>query len=350
MKHIIILSIVGDTLELQQVLDRVSIGLGGRADEVVFEAIVKDFNSPLYNNIKAVLRKLVSIEEAGSRHLDVYARDVSLSRRPLLEISCLLDKPSFLCMLRFVSSFFILWLYHGSFSLRHWLQQSDWLPTLEANLLQWIRNLSGGGDDTVGGPVVSRQLQKTRKLMRDLLIGVCELLAQSWTFGYRVESGECAYKAQWIGILNTTSLIKLCNMWFLSCVDVLLCETSEIPTFQMCRIYDGKNGAAGTHGSINFNEVQIIPHEDTNCGAGWNLLSLLLATKPSKRISCLDALRHPFLCGPRLRVAPSLDIIRWGLGSTAVRITEEYIYKQPQVRLQLAFLSSLLPFRWINRL
>ncbi|KAJ6874655.1 hypothetical protein NC652_034375 [Populus alba x Populus x berolinensis] len=98
------------------------------------------------------------------------------------------------------------------------------------------------------------------------------------------------------------------------------------------RIYDGKNGAAGTHGSINFNEVQIIPHEDTNCGAGWNLLSLLLATKPSKRISCLDALRHPFLCGPRLRVAPSLDIIRWGLGSTAVRITEEYIYKQPQVQ------------------
>jgi len=27
----------------------------------------------------------------------------------------------------------------------------------------------------------------------------------------------------------------------------------------MCRIYDGKNGAAGTHGSINFHEVQIVP-------------------------------------------------------------------------------------------
>ncbi|KAL9374752.1 hypothetical protein Peur_031631 [Populus x canadensis] len=63
---------------------------------------------------------------------------------------------------------------------------------------------------------------------------------------------------------------------------------------------------------------------DRNWGAGWNLLSLLLATKPSKRI------RHPFLCGPRWRVAPSMDIIRWGLGSTAVRITEEYIYKQPR--------------------
>ncbi|KAI9380860.1 hypothetical protein POPTR_015G016300v4 [Populus trichocarpa] len=69
---------------------------------------------------------------------------------------------------------------------------------------------------------------------------------------------------------------------------------------------------------------------DRNWGAGWNLLSLLLATKPSKRISCLDALRHPFLCGPRWPVAPSMDIIRWVLNSTAVRITEEYIYKQPQ--------------------
>lgn len=47
--------------------------------------------------------------------------------------------------------------------------------------------------------------------------------------------------------------------------------------------------------------------------------------------SCLDALRHPFLCGPRWRVDPSIDMIRWGLGSSAVRITEEYIYRQPQV-------------------
>lgn len=47
--------------------------------------------------------------------------------------------------------------------------------------------------------------------------------------------------------------------------------------------------------------------------------------------SCLDALTHPFLCGPRWRVVPSIDIIRWGLGSTALRISEEYIYGQPQV-------------------
>lgn len=80
---------------------------------------------------------------------------------------------------------------------------------------------------------------------------------------------------------------------------------------------------------------------DRNWGAGWHLLSLLLATKPSRRISCLDALRHPFLCGPRWRVVPSMDIIRWGLGCTAMRISEEYIYRQPQ-RSRLAHFIDLL--------
>lgn len=66
--------------------------------------------------------------------------------------------------------------------------------------------------------------------------------------------------------------------------------------------------------------------------------------------SCLDALRHPFLCGPRWRVVPSMDIIRWGLGSTAVRITEEYIYGQTQVMATsesnfLILFSSIPPHR-----
>ena len=62
--------------------------------------------------------------------------------------------------------------YHGSYSLRHWLQLSDWLPTLEATLAldeEWARR---PGDDTVGGPAVTRQLRVTRILMRELLIGV----------------------------------------------------------------------------------------------------------------------------------------------------------------------------------
>lgn len=93
-----------------------------------------------------------------------------------------------------------------------------------------------------------------------------------------------------------------------------------------------RNSSSGNAG------LQIL---DRNWGAGWNLLSSLLATKSSKRISCLDALRHPFLCGPRWRVNPSMDIIRWGLGSTAVRISEEYIYRLPQ-RTRLAHFIELM--------
>lgn len=80
---------------------------------------------------------------------------------------------------------------------------------------------------------------------------------------------------------------------------------------------------------------------DRNWGAGWHLLSLLLATKPSERIRCLDALRHPFLCGPKWRVDPSMNIIRWSLGSTAVRITEEYIYGHQQ-RTRVAHFIELM--------
>lgn len=67
--------------------------------------------------------------------------------------------------------------YHGSFSLKHWLRQSDWLPTLEATLALDEECVRRVGDDTVGGPAVSRQLRLIRILMRDLLIGVCFIFA-----------------------------------------------------------------------------------------------------------------------------------------------------------------------------
>ncbi|GFY84086.1 OBP3-responsive protein 1 [Actinidia rufa] len=85
----------------------------------------------------------------------------------------------------------------------------------------------------------------------------------------------------------------------------------------------GRNSSSGNA------ELQIL---DRNCGAGWNLLSLLIAAKPSERI--------------RWRVDPSMDIIRWGLGSTTVPITEEYIYGHQQ-RSRLAhfieFMEMLNP-------
>jgi hypothetical protein len=62
--------------------------------------------------------------------------------------------------------------YHGSYSLRHWLQLSDWLPTLEATLALDEEQARRVGDDSIGGPAVTRQLRLIRILMRDLLIGV----------------------------------------------------------------------------------------------------------------------------------------------------------------------------------
>lgn len=68
---------------------------------------------------------------------------------------------------------------------------------------------------------------------------------------------------------------------------------------------------------------------------------MLLATKPSKRIRCLDALRHPFLCGPRWCIGTSVDVIRWSLGSTIVRIAEEYIYRKDQEDRMAYFIELL---------
>ncbi|KAE8732183.1 Delta-1-pyrroline-5-carboxylate synthase [Hibiscus syriacus] len=41
-------------------------------------------------------------------------------------------------------------MYHGSFSLRHWLQQPNWLPTLEATLALDEESVRRVGDDSVG--------------------------------------------------------------------------------------------------------------------------------------------------------------------------------------------------------
>ncbi|KAI9380864.1 hypothetical protein POPTR_015G016600v4 [Populus trichocarpa] len=144
-----------------KVLDRVSIGLGGRADEVVFEAIVKDSNSPL-DNIKVVLRKLVSTQ-AKRRGMRAIAVLKKLVRRKLIYHSYSMQFHGYISSPSSGrGSFTLAHGYHGSFSLRHWLQQSDWLPTLEANLALDEESVRRVGDDTVGGPAVSRQLQITQ--------------------------------------------------------------------------------------------------------------------------------------------------------------------------------------------
>jgi serine/threonine protein kinase len=154
------------------ILDRVSIGLGGRVDEAVFEARVTNSHSPLYNT-RVVLRQLTSVQaqRRGKRAIQVLKK---LARRRLMYHSYSMQVYGYVCPSKNNGdgSFSLVHGYDGSFSLRHWLQQSDWFPTLEATLALDEESVRKVGDDTVGGPAVSRQLRLTRILMRDLLIGV----------------------------------------------------------------------------------------------------------------------------------------------------------------------------------
>ncbi|GLU12012.1 hypothetical protein SLE2022_287210 [Rubroshorea leprosula] len=346
-----------------KVLDCVSIGLGGRADEVVFEAIMKDSSSPLYNT-KVVLRQLTTAQaqRRGRRAIEVLKK---LVRRRILYHSYSMQVYGYISSHTTgnCSSFTLVHGYHGSFSLRHWLQQSDWLPTLEATLALDEESVRKVGDDTIGGPEVSRQLRLIRILMRDLLIGVNYLHSHGLAHTeLRLENVHISPVDRHIkvGILGNAADFykdgpggsaldsnmdrrKMMIAFDMRCVGFMMAkmvlrELMEPSTFAKFKSFLTKGNDPSClrefllqimnknspSGNLGFQML------DRNWGAGWNLLSLLLATRPSKRISCLDALRHPFLCGPRWRVAPSMDIIRWGLGSTAVRITEEYIYRQPQ--------------------
>ncbi|XP_022736046.1 probable plastid-lipid-associated protein 14, chloroplastic isoform X2 [Durio zibethinus] len=357
-----------------KVLECVSIGLAGRADEVVFEAVVKDSSSPLYDS-RVVLRHLTSAraQRRGRRAIEVLKK---LVRRRILYHSYSMHVYGYVSSQTSGghSSFTLVHGYHGSFSLRHWLQQSDWLPTLEATLALDEESVRRVGDDSVGGPAVSRQLRLIRILMRDLLIGVNYLHSHGIAHTeLRLENVHISPVDRHIkvGILGNAADFyddgpngsamdanmdrrQMMIAFDMRCVGFMMAkmvlrELMDPIIFAKFKSFLMKGNDSSclrefllpilTRNSPTGNAgLQIL---DRNWGAGWNLLSLLLAVRPSKRISCLDALRHPFLCGPRWRVVPSMDIIRWGLGSTAVRITEEYIYRQPQ-RGRLAHFIELM--------
>uniref|UniRef100_A0A2K1XGJ2 Protein kinase domain-containing protein n=1 Tax=Populus trichocarpa TaxID=3694 RepID=A0A2K1XGJ2_POPTR len=103
-----------------------------QADEVVFEAIVKDSNRSWFR------RKLM---------YHSYSMQVMVILHLLVAVVRLLWYMGY-----------VLFLY--------------WLPTLKANLALDEESVRRVGDDTVGGPAVYWQLRITRILMRDLLIGV----------------------------------------------------------------------------------------------------------------------------------------------------------------------------------
>ncbi|KAK9070489.1 hypothetical protein SSX86_010891 [Deinandra increscens subsp. villosa] len=352
-----------------KISDRVSIGLGGRGDEAVFEAIIKDSDSPLHNT-KVVLRRLTSsqAQRRGKRAIQVLKK---LARRKLMYHSYSMQVHGYVCSqtMEDEGSFTLVHGCHGGFSLRHWLRQTDWLPTLEATLALDEESVRRVGDDTVGGPAVSRQLRVIRIVMRDLLIGVNYLHSHGLAHTeLRLENVHISPVDRHIkvGILGNAADFfedgpnsaadrqQMMIAFDMRClgfimVKMILSELMDPGIFTKFKAFLNKGNAPSCLrefllGTLNRNSshgnvgLQML---DRNWGAGWHLLSLLLATKPVDRIRCLDALRHPFLCGPRWRVNPSMDVIRWSLGSTAIRITEEYIYGHQQ-RIRLAHFLELM--------
>ncbi|CAD5183180.1 probable plastid-lipid-associated protein 14, chloroplastic [Musa acuminata AAA Group] len=356
------------------VSDHVSVGLQGRSDEVIYEATVRDPNSPLYNS-RVVLRQLTSVQakRRGRRALEVLKR---LARRKLMYHSYAMQVYGYVSPSNTGDDvpFTLVHGYHGSYSLRHWLQLSDWFPTLEATLALDEECLRRVGDDSTGGPAVTRQLRLTRILMRDLLIGVNYLHSHGLAHTeLRLENVHISPvdKHVKIGILGNAvdfynsnpndSMVdrnsnrrKMMIAFDMRCVGfimakLILRELMDASTFLKFKSFLTKgNDPSCLRGfllPILFRDspsgnagLQIM---DRNWGAGWNLLSRLLALKPSERISCLDALRHPFLCGPKWRTGPSMDLIRWGLGSTTVRMAEDYIYVGHQ-RNRIAYFIELM--------
>lgn len=356
------------------VCDRVSVGLQGRSDEVIFEATVRDSSSPL-NNSRVVLRELTSLQakRRGRRALEVLKK---LVRRQLMYHSYAMQVHGYVSPSTSEEGdhFILVHGYQGSYSLRHWLQLSDWFPTLEATLAldeEWVRRI---GDDTIGGPDVTRRLRLIRIIMRDLLIGVNYLHSHGLAHTeLRLENVHICPVDRHIkvGILGNAVDLHIDNAnssttngnpdrkvmmiaFDMRCVGFMMAkmvlkELMDGSTFTKFKSFLNKGNDSSClrefllpilcQDSPSGNTgLQML---DRNCGAGWNLLSLFLATKPLERISCLDALRHPFLCGPKWRIDPSMDVIRWGLGSTCVRMSEDYIYGRHQ-RRRLAYLVELM--------
>lgn len=358
------------------VADCVSVGLHGRRDEVIFEATVRDPSSHLYGST-VVLRQLKSMQakRRGRRALEVLKK---LARRQMMYHSYALQVHGYIAPDNVVEKedvpFVLVHGYHGGYSLRHWLQLSDWFPTLEATLVLDEEQVRRAGDDSVGGPAVTRQLRLIRILMRDLLIGVNYLHSHGLAHTeLKLENVHVSPidKHVKVGILGnaadfhdhdpSSSTVasnnerrKLMIAFDMRCVGFIMAkmvlrELMDSSTFFKFKSFLTKGNDPSclrefllptlcqnsTSGNIGLQML------DRQWGAGWNLLALLLATEPEKRISCLDALRHPFLCGPKWRINPSVNIIRWGLGSTAVRMAEDYIYGHHQ-RRRLAYFVELM--------
>nr|GEV17912.1 probable plastid-lipid-associated protein 14, chloroplastic [Tanacetum cinerariifolium] len=293
-----------------KISDRVSIGLGGRGDEAVFEAIIDDPDSPLHNT-KVVLRRLTSAQaqRRGKRAIQVLKK---LARRKVMYHSYSMQVHGYVCsQAEDEGSFILVHGYHGSFSLRHWLRQSDWLPTLEATLALDEESVRRVGDDTVGGPAVTRQLRVTRLVMRDLLIGVNYLHSHGLAHTeLRLENVHISPVDRHIKVglfgnaadfledgPNSTDRQQMMIAFDMRClgfimVKMVLGELMDPVIFNKFKAFLNKGNDPSCLRefilrTFNRNSSQGnvgLQMLDRNWGAGWHLLSLLLAANPRDRI------------------------------------------------------------------
>ncbi|KAG2599531.1 probable plastid-lipid-associated protein 14, chloroplastic isoform X3 [Panicum virgatum] len=302
------------------IADRVSVGLHGRSDETIFEATVRDPSSELYGST-VVLRQLKSSQakRRGRRALEVLKK---LARRQMMYHSYALQVHGYIAPGNAVEQEDIPFvLVHGvnylhSHGLAHTelrLENVHVSPIDKHVKVGILGNAADFHDNDPSSSTVASNNERRKMMIAFDIRCVGFIMAKMVLRELMDSSTFFKFKS----FLTKSALFQgndpSCLREFLL---PILCQNSP-------------------SGNIGLQML------DRQWGAGWNLLALLLATKPEKRISCLDALRHPFLCGPKWRINPSTSIIRWGLGSTAVRMAEDYIYGSHQ-RRRLAYFVELM--------
>ncbi|KAL2634677.1 hypothetical protein R1flu_006156 [Riccia fluitans] len=358
----------------------VSVGLAGKGDEVLFEGVVRNPESPLKGK-RVVLRQLASprAQRWGHRALQVISNllpQQHMYSSYATRVHGYILAPGGSDQ---TSTLTLVHGHHGSYSLHQWLHFEDWLSELETGLSLDEVVVRRVGDYRLGGPAAQRHLRLVRILMRDLLIGVNYLHSCGYAHtqlrlqNIQISEADRHVKVGLLGnatpfpqhtfrgttelgtgVFNKEDTRKLMIAYDVRCVGfimakIVLRELMDTSTFALLKTFLSQgHDTAGlreyllpilSKGSpVDNIGIQIL---DRDGGAGWNLLAQMLATKPGDRIGCRDALRHPFLCGPMWRIQPSVELTRWSLGSTAVRIVEEYIYG-PQQRAKLSKLIDSL--------
>ncbi|KAK7258967.1 hypothetical protein RIF29_24560 [Crotalaria pallida] len=188
--------------------------------------------------------------------------------------------------------------YHDSFSLRHWLQQSDWLPTLEATLALDEESVRKVGEDTTRGPGVNYLHNHALALIelrlenvhispvdRHIKVGILGNAADFYEDGSNnsfvdnmdMRQMMIAFDMRCVGFIMAKMVIReLMDPLIFAKLKSLLSKGYDPSCLREFMLE-----ILGRSSPYRYAGLKIL---DRNWGAGWHLLSLLLATKPSERI------------------------------------------------------------------